>query len=58
MLIFAFAKPHFEYGLLIWVGATASNLEPVQNKVKEAIRKMSFKKTGTQQKHCSNNLTF
>ena len=31
-------------GLLIWGGPTASNLKPIQSKLKEAIRKMSFKK--------------
>ena len=32
----------------------ASNLKPIQSKLKEAIRKMSSRKTGTQQDHCSN----
>ena len=44
MLFFTFIQPHIEYGLLIWEGATASNLKPIQSKLKEAIRKMSFKK--------------
>ena len=30
----------------------ASNLKPIQSKLKEAIRKMSSRKTGTQQDHC------
>ena len=30
--------------MVSWGGATASNLKPIQSKLKEAIRKMSFKK--------------
>ena len=44
MLFFTFIQLHIDYGLLICGGATASNLKPIQNKLKEAIRKMSFKK--------------
>ena len=42
MLFFTFIQPHVDYGLLIWGGATASDLKPIQSKLKEAIRKMSF----------------
>ena len=44
MLFFTFIQPHIDHGLLIWGGATASNLKPIPSKLKEAIRKMSFKK--------------
>ena len=44
MLFFIFIQPHIEYGLLIWGGVAASNLKPTQNKLKDAITKMSFKK--------------
>ena len=44
MLFFIFIQPHIEYGLLIWGGVAASNLKPIQNKLKDAITKMSFKK--------------
>ena len=56
MLFFTFIQLHIYYGLLIWGGATASNLKPMQSKLKEAIRKMSFKKTDTWQNHCSSNI--
>ena len=44
ILFFTFIQPHIDYGLLIWGGAMASNLKPIQSKLKEAIRMMSFKK--------------
>ena len=44
MLFFKFIQPRIDYGLLIWRGAMASNLKPIQSKLKEAIRKMSLKK--------------
>ena len=44
MLFFTFVQPHIDYDLLIWRGATASNLNPIQSKLKEAIRKLSFNK--------------
>ena len=44
--------------LLVWGGATNINLKPIQSKLKETIRKTSFKKTGTQQNHCSDNIHF
>ena len=44
MLFFTFMQPHIDYGLLIWGGARASHLKPIQSTLKEAIRKMSFKK--------------
>ena len=43
MLFFTFIQPHIDYGLLICGGATAINLKPIQRKLKEAIKKMSFK---------------
>ena len=50
-------QSHFDYGLLIWGCAMASNLKPIQSELKEVI-KMSFKKTDTQQNNCSNNTKY
>ena len=44
MLFFTFIQLHIDYDLLIWGGAMASNLKPMQSRLKEAIRKTSFKK--------------
>ena len=44
MLFFTFIQPHIDCDLLIWGEGTASNLKPVQSKLKEAIRKVSFQK--------------
>ena len=35
MLFFTFIQPYIDYGLLICGGATASNLKPIQRKLKE-----------------------
>ena len=43
MLFFTFIQLHIDYDLLIWGGAMASNLKPMQSRLKEAIRKTSFK---------------
>ena len=39
-------------------GAPAGNLKPTQSKLKEAIRKMSFKKNRHQAEPFSNNIKF
>ena len=44
MLFFTFIQPYIDYGLLIWGCATASNLKPIQSKLKEETRNISFKK--------------
>ena len=44
MLYHAFIQPHIDYGLIVWGSATKSNLKIIQDKMKKAIRTISFKK--------------
>ena len=45
MLYRAFIKLHIDYGLIVWRSATKSNLKLIQNKMKKAIRTISFEKS-------------
>ena len=42
-LYFSFINPHIDYNLLNWSMAASTNLESIENKVKKAVRIISFK---------------
>ena len=44
MSFFTFVQPHIDYDVLVWRDETTSFLKLTQSKLKEGIRKMSFKK--------------
>ena len=46
-LYFSFINPHIDYNLLNWSMAANTNLESIENKIKKAVRIISFKDSFT-----------